>query len=305
MGTTELGFTEILEAIHQLGLVWTPERYAMIGRNCCHFADDFCKFLVSRPIPESINALASYFNEGGANGTTVTRPEENKTVFIPPPPSSFGRRIPIKQIPPPPPPPAEFTPTNETSSDKVLVTESASAAVKPSMYPSMSGELESPSLRRGSTTGCSDYEQMVRVQSRSSSVNSILASGAISSKQKLSTAPSAITQSPDYTSAPNSVHSTPNKKGSTSPYPELLDMDTLIAPDVIHTILSPERHTLEEATSVLRRRHETALDIDDDRLANMLELGFGLEESKCALRQCHNNVEEAVSFILKPNSTNN
>lgn len=58
LGNTPLSAEEISDLIFQLIEAWPGDSYELLRRNCCHFADDFCRQLDVGGIPRWVHRLA-------------------------------------------------------------------------------------------------------------------------------------------------------------------------------------------------------------------------------------------------------
>lgn len=58
LGRSPLTPEEIAATLSQLVEDWPADEYELLRRNCCHFADDFCRRLNVKRIPKWVNRLA-------------------------------------------------------------------------------------------------------------------------------------------------------------------------------------------------------------------------------------------------------
>uniref|UniRef100_A0A7S1SMJ2 PPPDE domain-containing protein n=1 Tax=Tetraselmis chuii TaxID=63592 RepID=A0A7S1SMJ2_9CHLO len=58
MGVTALSLAQINEVLQELRQDWAGNMYDLLGRNCCHFSEEFCKLLGVGPVPAWVNRFA-------------------------------------------------------------------------------------------------------------------------------------------------------------------------------------------------------------------------------------------------------
>jgi len=58
MGKTDIGMKQLNAILRKMREEWQGNTYDLLGRNCCHFCEEFCKELGLGPIPAWINRFA-------------------------------------------------------------------------------------------------------------------------------------------------------------------------------------------------------------------------------------------------------
>eukprot|EP01066_Platyproteum_vivax_P011848 Platyproteum_vivax@DN5369_c0_g1_i1.p1 len=298
MGETCLSLRDVFEVIQQLGENWNAEKYQLLENNCCHFANELCSVLVSKPIPGSINAVASYLN-GNAKQPT---PVNSKSV---PPATS-------KSVPPPL--SGSYSPTRKRT-DQPNVKNSPAARSEKGGAPRSAREpnnalndmLVSPvtpntRISNASNTTCSGIsrtstERGFRRRSSTNDGPSLLPPAPPSHLRHARFTPTAPLQgfsrqssSEDYETA---VASAMNGF-------ETINLEDLLGNDIIQNLNTSLADQPRQVNAPLMARTQTnalAKGVNDADLAKMIDLGFGVEEASNALRRT-SSLESAVHYIL-------